>query len=546
MNRPDQQRIIAVVFLAILVLAAYWQVRSHEWIYFDDQLYVTDNRHVREGLTPASIRWAFTNTETGHWHPLTWLSHMLDYELYRSNPAGHYGTSLIIHLLNVLLLLFVLAKMTDRFWPSYMVAALFALHPLNVESVAWVAERKNVLSTTFWLSTMLCYRHYVQRPGTGRYVMLLIVFAFGLMTKPMLVTLPFVLLLLDFWPLGRTDLQTVPGRLIKEKIPLFVMALISAVITIKAAQSVGTIADLARVTLVDRIWNVVLSYALYIRKLCWPFDLAVFYPFPKSFSAFSVSVAALLLGAFSVTAWVRRHRYPFLLVGWLWYLGTLVPVIGFVQVGSQGMADRYAYVPMIGLFIIIAWGTPLLISGLGAADIGPLPEKLLPFAGVSVMLALSFLTWRQAGVWESNLSLFQHAIAVTEENQKAQQGMGLAWHARGRPDLAVPHLRESLRIRGDAGTYNDLGYVLMAMGKYPEAEEQFRASLTHDPGSAKVHNNLGASLAAQGRYREAEKEFIVSLQLDPHYAAAGYNLARMQSAGKELTGRSDGSIVNPR
>jgi len=533
MNRLDKKQTIALLFLAALVLSVYWQVRSHEFVYFDDQLYVTDNRHVKQGLTPASVRWAFTNTETGHWHPLTWLSHMLDYELYRLNPAGHYGTNLIIHLLNVFILLIVLNKMTGRFWPSYLVAALFALHPLNVESVAWVAERKNILSTTFWLMTMLCYWGYVRHPGVTRYLMLIAVFALGLMTKPMLVTLPFVLLLLDFWPLGRTDLKSIPRQIVIEKIPLFMLALISAAMTVKAAQSVGTIADLAKVSLGDRLQNVALSYALYIRKMFWPFDLAVFYPFPKEFSAFLVAAAVLSLAVVTTTAWLWRRRHPFLIVGLLWYIGTLVPVIGLLQVGAQGMADRYTYVPMIGLFIIIAWGTPLLVDSLGFGSIRLFSGKFLPIATVSVLLALSVITWRQVGVWENNLSLFQHALTVTTENQKAHQGLGLAWHARSRQDLAVHHLQESLRIHNDPVTHNDLGYVYMAMGKYPEAEKHFRAFLIDNQKSAKAHNNLGAALAAQGRYQEAEIELTTALKLDPDYVAARHNLAGMRTDMKK-------------
>jgi len=529
MNRRDTKQIIAILFLVALVLSVYWQVRFHEFIYFDDQLYVTENRHVQQGLTAESVAWAFTNTETGHWHPLTWLSHMLDYEIYRMNPAGHYGTSLIGHLLNVVILIIVLTRMTGKFWPSYAVAVLFALHPLNVESVAWVAERKNVLSTTCWLLTMFCYWGYVKQPGPVRYLMVIVVFALGLMTKPMLVTLPFVLLLLDFWPLKRTDIRKVPGSILVEKIPLFVMALISAGITIKAAQSVGTIAGLATVTLTDRFQNVVLSYALYIRKMFLPFDLAVFYPFPKEFSFFSVTAAALLLIAVSAFSWSLRYRHRFFIVGWLWYLGAMIPVIGLVQVGAQGMADRYMYVPMIGLFIILAWGTPVLLGNVGFGSGRRLSGKVVTLAAMIGMLVLSWTTYRQLRIWENNLSLFQHTLEVTSENQKAHQCLGMAWHARGQNEKAVHHLRESLRIHKDSGTYNDLGYVYMAMGEYPGAEKQFRASLSGNSGSAKVHNNLGAALAAQGRYGEAEKEFSAALRLDPEYIAAKHNLEKMRA-----------------
>jgi hypothetical protein len=304
--------------------------------------------------------------------------------------------------------------------------------------------------------------------------------------------------------------------------------------TVKAAQSVGTIADLAKVSLGDRLQNVVLSYALYIRKMFWPFDLAVFYPFPKDFPAPFVAAAVLSLAVVTTAAWLWRRRHPFLIVGWLWYVGTLIPVIGLIQVGAQSLADRYTYVPMIGLFIIISWGTPILARSMGFGEIRFFSGKILPIVSVSLLLALSVITWRQVAVWENNLSLFQHALAVTTENQKAHQGLGLAWHVRGRQDLAVQHLQESLRIYNDPVTHNDLGYVYMAMGKYPEAEKHFRAFLSDNRKSAKAHNNLGAALAAQGRYQEAEIELATALQLDPEYAAARQNLAGMRAAmGKQ-------------
>jgi len=327
MNRYADGKTIATILLIVITLTAYWNIRYHEFIFFDDQIYITNNRHVHEGFSKESLVWAFTNTDTGHWHPITWISHIMDYELFRLNPAWHYGTNILLHLINVLLLLICLQKLTGRFWHSLMVSALFAVHPLNVESVAWVAERKNLLSTTFWLLTMLCYARYVKKPSPVRYLLLTIVFIGGLLTKPMLVTLPFVLLLLDVWPLRRTDFKRIPWGLLTEKSPLIVLSIISVIITIAAAHSVGTIAEMNAITLTDRIQNAFLSYAIYIYKMFWPFDLAVFYPYPKVFNPLIVALAAFFLLMISAMAWRLRRAQPYLLLGWLWFLGTLLPVI---------------------------------------------------------------------------------------------------------------------------------------------------------------------------------------------------------------------------
>ncbi|HPL66807.1 MAG TPA: tetratricopeptide repeat protein [Smithellaceae bacterium] len=441
----------------------------------------------------------------------------MDYELFRLNPAGHYGTNILLHLINVLLLLICLQKLTGRFWHSLMVSALFAVHPLNVESVAWVAERKNLLSTTFWLLTMLCYARYVKKPSPVRYLLLTIVFIGGLLTKPMLVTLPFVLLLLDVWPLRRTDFKRIPWGLLTEKSPLIVLSIISVIMTIAAAHSVGTIAEMNAITLTDRIQNAFLSYAIYIYKMFWPFDLAVFYPYPKVFNPLIVALAAFFLLMISAMAWRLRRAQPYLLLGWLWFLGTLLPVIGLIQVGQQALADRYTYVPMIGLFIMLVWGIPALFKE-WALSVN------LKAVSALILLALSFLTWRQVQIWESNSSLFQHTLMVTVENQKGHHGLGMAYYSKGETDRALRHLKESLRIKQDETIHNDLGNVYMAAKNYQEAEGHFRTALQYNAKSAKAHNNMGAALASQGRSEEAIVHFRAALKLDPNYNAALYNL----------------------
>jgi len=363
------------VFLILATLAVYWQVQHHAFVNYDDSFYVTDNRHIQEGLTLESVRWAFTTTYGGNWHPLTWLSHMLDHKLFGMNPGRHHLTSLILHVLNTLLLFLVFKKMTGDSWPSGFVAALFALHPLHVESVAWIAERKDVLSTFFWMLTMWSYIRYIERPATGRYLTALLFFSLGLMAKPMVVTLPFVLLLLDYWPLNRLQNQPSNAKitsqtktdflgLVREKIPFFILVEMSCVATFYAQNQAGAMVSLDSIPFIARFANAVLSYATYMGKMIWPSNLAVIYMYPEMVSWWQAAAAGLALASIFSAAFIFIKKKPYFAVGWLWFAGTLVPVIGLVQVGSQSMADRYTYIPLIGLFIVIAWGVPELVARL--------------------------------------------------------------------------------------------------------------------------------------------------------------------------------------
>ena len=368
-------KFFAVLLLVIAVLCVYWPVQDYDFVNYDDQGYVSENRQVRLGFSVDGLIWAFTDQRTGHWHPLTWLSHMVDYQLFLRNPGGHHWTNVILHLLNTLLLLGFLVRATGLFWRSIMVASLFAIHPLNVESVAWISERKNVLSTFFWILTLWAYLRYTLSPGIKRYILTLLAFLLGLLTKPMLVTLPFVLLLIDFWPLGRLRFEgeTVRGtgisgdgnaaltaisvaRLVIEKVPFFILAVFSSFMTIRAAKFVGTLSTFDHVPLAYRLATAAVSYANYIGKMFWPRDMTVFYPYVPTWPAWQVGGALLLLLGMSSIAILNGRRAPYLPVGWFWYLGTLVPVIGLIQAGDQSMADRYAYIPLIGLFIAFVWG----------------------------------------------------------------------------------------------------------------------------------------------------------------------------------------------
>ena len=414
-------KFIICIFLVISTLAVYWQVKDHEFINYDDNRYITENGHVQVGLTGESIVWAFTTSYASNWHPMTWLSHMLDYELYSDHPKGHLLTNVFLHITNALLLFMVLFRLTGAIWQSAFVAVLFALHPLNVGSVAWAAERKNVLSTLFWLLTIWVYISYVNKPSIKKYGWVALFLALGLMSKPMLVTLPFVLLLLDYWPLRRWNIQNTNGpieqttnstplsQLILEKIPLLLLVIGSITATLIVQKMGGAVKSFDVFPLKERFINALVSYLSYLQKMVWPSNLSVFYPHPEAaLPVWKGVLCGMVLVGITILAvkWIRRA--PYFAVGWFWYLGTLIPVIGIVQVGAQAMADRYAYVPLIGIFIILAWG----ISGL--LEKWDQRKKALPIAAGAVILVLIVVAWVQAGHWKNSITVFKHAINVTE------------------------------------------------------------------------------------------------------------------------------------
>ena len=570
------KKILVCLCLTLLTLIVFWQVQYYHFIHYDDILYVTGNRHVQGGLSWGNVVWAFTTYHASNWHPLTWLSLMLDYELFRLNPAGYHWTNVLLHIANTLLLFLVLNRMTRAIWRSGFVAALFALHPLHVESVAWVAERKDVLSTLFWMLTMYAYVFYVERPGVKRYLTVFVCFSLGLMAKPMLVTLPFVLILLDYWPLGRTPFSPVggrtyfregnflapqthsgsftAGRLVVEKIPLIILSLLSSIMTLFAQQSGEAIAPLQQLSVMTRIANAFVSYSGYILKTFWPTDLAVFYPHPGTWPVWQVSWSVLLFVGITVFVLWGVRSYPYLGVGWLWYLGALIPVIGLVQVGSQAMADRYTYVPLIGLFIMISWGFSDLIKKWRhrKAFLGSL-------SGV-VLIILMILAWFQAQHWKNSITLFEHALKVTEGNYLAHNNLGMALKNDGRLDEAIEHFRAAINVKPNyAPAYNNLGFVLtlqgkteegilfylkaleikhgdvdvrfnlgealVRMGRVEEAIVEYREALKLKPESSVIHNNLAVALTKAGNYYDAVKEYREALRLQPDHAGAHNNLA---------------------
>jgi len=538
--------ILVCAFLVVITLAAYGQVIHHEFLNYDDNVYVTQNPVVRAGLSRYGIVWAFRTFQSSNWHPLTWLSHMLDVELFGMNASPHHQTALLLHILNTLLLFSILHRMTGHLWRSCFAAALFAIHPLHVESVAWVAERKDVLSTFFWMLTIWAYARYVQRPRAGWYTVMVLVFALGLMTKPMLVTLPFVLLLLDYWPLGRLKLagpkaqsEAVPlRRLIGEKVPLFLLAAGSSFMTYYAQQKGGAVGTFQEFPIGVRAANALVSYVAYISKTVWPTGLAIFYPHPgDSIPTWHVVGSGVLLAVVSALAIWRVRSLPYLATGWFWYVGTLVPVIGLVQVGAQSMADRYTYIPLIGLFLAVSWGVPDVLSRLldrrkqrkRESPIRPFAHSsFLAAAGIAVIAALTLLTWKQAGYWRSSISVFEHAVGVTEGNYLAHGNLGNALIEVRDFEGAIVHLEKALQIKpDDVGSLNNLAAALAAIGESDKAERTYEEAIHLEPDNPTLRFNLGVLLQNQEMLDAAEQRYREAVHIAPDFGDGHRKLAEV-------------------
>ena len=526
---------MVVLALSLLVFGVYWQVGGYAFTNIDDGMYVSENPIVLRGLTLEGVRWAFTTFHAANWHPLTWLSHMLDVEFFGPSAGWHHRMNVLYHLLNTELLFLVLWRITGGMWQSAFVAALFGVHPLHVESVAWVAERKDVLSTLFWILTMGAYLRYARRPGIGRYLQVTAVFALGLMCKPMMVTLPFVLLLLDWWPLGRLATSDSPhfpswrfslpvvSRLAWEKVPLLGMSAISCAITYLAQAKGKSIFSFEQIPFGSRISNAFVSYVIYLGKTVWPSSLAVFYPHPATvhanIPAWEIAGAILLLCGFTIMALRQGHSRPYLAMGWLWYLGTLVPVIGVVQVGGQALADRYTYVPLIGIFIAVAWGIPPILSARRYRQL-----VLGAFAG-ALLVALSVTAWVQVGYWRDSVTLLSRAVAITDRNWLAMNNLGASYGKLGQHQRAIGYCREALRIKPDfAEAWTSLGVSYDALGQYQQAIGYYREALRIKPDFAEAWYNLGISDGKLGRYQQAIGYYREALRIKPDFAEAWSNL----------------------
>lgn len=538
--RPNTSRII--FFLVATILVVYWQIGNHEFITYDDPIYVVENHNIRSGLTFQSITWAFSTMFFANWHPLTWLSYMLDMDLFGLNPAAYLLENMVFHAANACLLFFLLRRITGAYWRSAAVAALFALHPLHVESVAWVSERKDVLSTLFWLLTLLCYARYIEYRKPYYYTLALGVFVLGLLTKPMLVTLPFVLLLLDYWPLKRFEsfvrqessglsMKAIKG-LVLEKIPFMALAAASCIATIYAQK--GAMTSFAVSPLSIRISNALVSYIQYLGKTFWPQALTIFYPFPDFFPLWQPAGAALLLVGITIAAVYERKRRPYLIIGWLWYILTLVPVIGIIRVGMQGMADRYTYIPLTGVFILLVWGY---------AEISvewAYRRSISICLAVILLTTCSFVTWQQVSYWKSSTTLFNHALAVNRDNYIAHYNLGIVLEKGGNYEAALARFDKAIAVaQWYADLYIHRSACLNKLGRTNEALEALNNAIELNPELVTAHINRAILMAQQQRIPEAIKGFQMALSINPRSAEAHYNLG---SAFHKL-GRRDEAII---
>jgi tetratricopeptide (TPR) repeat protein len=503
----------ACLLIVLATLTVYWQVHTHEFINFDDPIYITENYYVRQGLTADSFRWAFSLEEKRqtYWHPLTWLSHMLDVRIHGLAAGRHLLTNVFIHIGNALLLFYILRRMTDSWWPGVLLTLLFALHPLNVEAVAWVTERKSVLSAFFWMLSLLAYHRYTLRPNPGRYLLVLLAFSLGLMSKPMLVTLPLVFVLLDFWPLGRLGFQKTNGRRLRsrilyltaEKIPFLLLSAGSIWVSTLSLQRHDNFISLTAVPLGVRIGNALAAYVGYIKKMILPYNLSVFYPYPKMVPVWQLVAPVLILAG--VTAVVIRYyrSKPYLLVGWLWYLGTLAPVLGLVQAGLwPAMADRFVYIPMIGLGLLVVWS---------AGEFAGQNRFKTPGAAVAVVVMLSLMAASslQVGHWKNSISLFEQALRANGNNALAHNNLGVALRKQGRIGAAIAHYDAALDLKPDyPAAHHNLALALMRVGQIDEAIGHLKQALKLDPDFKPAHKSLQTALAA----RQARTRKIAAVQ----------------------------------
>jgi Flp pilus assembly protein TadD len=625
MDRTDDRRrvILICTLLSVATLAAYWPVLHHEFVNIDDLPYLVQNPHVHSGLSWENIGWAFTTGYAANWHPLTWMSHMLDCQIFGLDPRGHHLTSLLFHTANTVLLFLLLRRLTGALWRSVFVAALFALHPLHVESVAWVAERKDVLSGFFFMLTLLAYAGYVSRidpppsdfsaarrrgsggPGSGDrqtsspprlvadrqvgegrgegkgegnpanrgqtrkatllYALTLALFAMGLMSKPMLVTLPFVLLLLDYWPFERFNAPAFPRfnvltfqrsndpkeqrfngsanasalRLFREKLPFFALSILSCIVTVLVQRHGGAVATMAHVPLDHRIANALVSCVAYILKMAWPADLAMYYPPREVIPIWMSGGAFAVLAVVSAAAFALRRRFPWLAVGWLWYLVMLLPVIGLVQVGLQSMADRYTYLPMIGLFLAITWT---------AANVPPVnrrPSIVIPRAvlALAILALCAVLTSAQARLWKDSETLYRHTLAVAPRNPVIHLNLGSALLQQGRAPEAADQFAAALSLEPRyADALSDWGFALVLQGKVDQGIAKYRQALALNPRLAQTHYDLGQALLAQRKRLEAIEEFQTALQINPDWPPALNDLAWLKATDADPQAR-DGTLA---
>jgi len=626
--RPPRHHIwLVAIGLTAATLAIYGQAPQFDFVSWDDPGYIYENPHIAQGITMESVKWAFSSGYASNWHPITWISHMVDIEMFGlergpgesvlRGPGGHHLVSVLLHVANSLLLLWLLTRMTGAFWPSALTAALFALHPLRVESVVWASERKDVLSGLFFMLTLLAYHGYTQRPTLRRYLLVFTSLALGLMSKPMLVTVPFVLLLLDLWPLRRMQFEqpstlryAAPGKetkvskvhssavsagsaekpknqslcfvnfvafcskivtakrteptvsesnpapglrfLILEKLPLLALVLASGLVTMFVQKAGGAVSSLDRLPWAWRLVNAPVAYAMYLLKTLWPSHLAYNYPHPgalqtERFSEWVVwaGIAILCLGLVSVIAVCVARSRPYLLIGWLWFLGMLVPVIGLMQVGNQAWADRYAYLPLVGVYVMISWSLARCVQ------LRPMLRRAVIAIVLVALLTLLPCSWRQASVWRDGQTLYEHALAVTRNNFMAHYNLANDLQKSGRIDEAVIHHQQALSINPNlVNVHNNLGNIFARSGRPEEAFEHYREALLSDPNYVEAHGNWGNALQTMGRHEEAIGHYEKALEIEPTYFEAQYNwakaLRRLGKPDEAILHFKQALLINPK
>lgn len=522
---------LALVLITTVTVAVYWPVLHNGFIDYDDPDYVTLNMAVRQGITLKGLAWSFTAFHAGNWHPLTWLSHMLDVQLFGMNPVGHHAVSLLFHVINALILCAIFQRLTGSIGRSTVVALLFALHPLHVESVAWISERKDLLSTMFWLLAAGTYAWYVRKPSVKRYLPIAFLFALGLMAKQMVVTLPLVLLLMDYWPLNRAALRPAGdksiaagiGAILAEKVPLLIMAAAASLVTLRSQAAAGALSDANRQSSLLYAGNALLSYVKYLWKMIWPADLAIFYPFePSAVTLPRVTAAAVLLAVITGIVIMQRRNRPWLLFGWGWYLITLLPVIGFIRVGSQAMADRYTYIPLIGPFVIVVWGAAELA---GRWRNGIATKSL----ALVVLALLSIMTVKQISYWKDSYVLYNRALAVVERNWLAHNNMGILLAQQYRFNEAISHFQEALAINPTlTDVYMNLGNAYQSIGNNAAGLDAFREAVRIDPDNAEGHFRLGYAWLIAGSLDRAYGEYLHLQRLQDPRAQSLLDSIRMR------------------
>jgi len=562
---------LIILFLIIVCIFAFGRIAGNDFVNFDDNKYITANYHVKSGLNPATITWAFTSVVAGNWHPLTMLSHLLDWSIFGAHPAGSHLINLLLHIGAVIFLFLFLYKTTNQIWLSAFAAAFFALHPLRVESVAWAAERKDVLSLFFGMACLYAYAFYAEHSKLSGYILCLILFVLSLLSKPMLVTLPFVLLLLDYWPLNRFQnlpvkaeiptapiektkkkkgkkhqVEAVPEKkisvplksntqtvysLLWEKVPFFLLTIVFSMIAVWAQKKDESIITLDQLPFTECLKNALVSYVSYLGKIFWPVNLAVYYPFDFALPAWKVFISVIILAGITFAVLYYMKKMPFLLVGWFWYLGTLVPVIGLVKVGNQALADRYTYLPSIGIAIMLLWSIPFLFPGENTR------KKILFPAGMGLLIILGVLTWHQCGYWKNSLQLFDHALQVTNNNVVAITNRGEAYFNLGQYQEAIDDYNNILRLKSDnVMAYNNRGNAYAKLSQFQQAINDFNEAIRLKPDYADAYNNMGNTYLTLGRYQQAVEQYNQAIHLNPDDANAHTNrgISYLSQGNKEM------------